>query len=56
MKVPVDQRLLTDCTPKFLYPQTDKLTVEQVTERLHAVEDALAICENQIQLIKEAQK
>lgn len=56
VKVPVDQRLLADCTPKYLYPQTDKLTVEQALDRLNATEAALAMCANQIELIKAAQK
>lgn len=56
VKVPVDQRLLADCTAKYLYPSADKLTVENAIDRLHATEDALALCNNQIQLIKDAQK
>jgi hypothetical protein len=56
VKVPIDPRLLADCAAHYLFPQTDKLTVGQAADRLHATEDALALCANQIQLIKETQR
>lgn len=56
VRVPIDAKLLAECQPRYLYPQTDKLTVEQVVDRLEAAEAANAICNNQMELIRAAQK
>ena len=50
----VDPRLIQDCEPRYMYPK-DSMTVEAVTDRLAAVEDALAICRNDKALIRHHQ-
>ncbi len=47
----VPSALTKDCQPRYLYPETD-ITVQAVLDRLEAVEIALAICRNQLELIK----
>jgi hypothetical protein len=47
----IDPGLIQDCEPKYLYPK-DSMTVEAITDRVAAVEDALAICRNDKALIR----
>lgn len=54
--VPIDQRLLLACKARYSFPDADRLTVEAAADRLTAAEGALAICNNQIELIRAAQK
>lgn len=51
--VPAD--LLTPCTARTAVPPTGPLTVAATLERLDAVEIALAMCANQIELIRDKQ-
>lgn len=46
--------LTRDCDPRYRYP-ADDLTVEAAIDRLEAVEIALAICRNQLELIRAAE-
>ncbi|HZO14112.1 MAG TPA: hypothetical protein VFB62_12660 [Polyangiaceae bacterium] len=48
---PLPHELTKDCEPRYRYPATD-LTVEAVIDRLVAVEIALGICRNQLDLIR----
>ena len=50
----LDPALLRECLARYRYP-ADRLTVEDLTERLAAVEDALALCANQVEAIRAAQ-
>jgi hypothetical protein len=50
---PLPAELTKDCAPRYLYADND-LTVEAVIDRLTAVEIALAICRNQLELIRAA--
>ena len=56
--VPVVQRLapelLRECTARVVYP-AGSLTVGAIVDRLEAVEDALAICANQVAVIAAGQ-
>lgn len=47
--------LLRDCEPRYQYPASS-LNVGAIVDRLDSAEVALAICRNQIALIREAQK
>lgn len=42
----MDPRLTDDCVPRTDLPPDGPLTIENMKERLAAVEDALAICRN----------
>lgn len=48
----IDPRLTADCEPRTDVPQAGRLTVAQVLDRLGAVEDALALCRNQVAEIR----
>ena len=48
----LDPRLTVDCQPRTDVPQSGRLTVGQVLDRLGAVEDALALCRNQLAEIR----
>lgn len=50
----VDASLLKPCEVRYRY-RPDGMPVRDIWERLGAVEDALAICANQIELIRAAQ-
>lgn len=50
---PLPLELTKDCEPRYRYPATD-LTVEALIDRLVAVEIALGICRNQLELIRAA--
>lgn len=50
----LDPKLIADCDPKQIYPAT-KLKFKDMKKRLDAVEDALAICRNQLELLRAAQ-
>lgn len=60
VKVPVpvleklDSKLLVECVARYQYSPFH-LSVRAMRERLEAVEDALAMCANQIELIRAAQ-
>lgn len=60
MEVPVpvvekiDPSLTKDCDPKYRYP-AESMKVRHIKDRLEATEDALAICRNQLELIRAAQ-
>jgi hypothetical protein len=43
-----------DCAPQYRYP-ADDVTIAAVLDRLEAVEIALAICRNQLEVIRAAQ-
>lgn len=45
-KVEIDQRLLADCDPVTSVPMSGSLPLEDVIERLSAVELALDLCRN----------
>lgn len=51
----IDKDLLKPCVVQYQYPQTDKLIIDEALERLHAAEDALALCANQIEVIQAKQ-
>lgn len=51
---PLPPELVKDCEPKYLYPVGD-ITIEGLLDRLEAVEIALAICRNQMELVRAAQ-
>jgi hypothetical protein len=46
--------LIKDCEPRYRYGASD-ITVEAVLDRLEAVEVALAICRNQLELVRSVQ-
>lgn len=50
----IDPRLVKDCEPRYLYP-AGSMSIAAITDRAAAVEDALAICRNQLELIRAAQ-
>lgn len=50
---PLPQELTKDCVPRYLYPAD--ITIEAVLDRLEATEIALAICRNQLELIRAGQ-
>ena len=50
----MDEALLTPCFARGSY-SADKLMIGEMEDRLNAVEDALAICANQIELIRATQ-
>lgn len=52
---PLPDRLVRDCAPRTGVPATGALTVGDALERLAAVEDAIAICRNQLGEIRAAQ-
>lgn len=58
MPVPVvekiDQSLTKDCEPKYRYPR-ESMKIKHMKDRAEAAEDALAICRNQLELIRAAQ-
>lgn len=43
-----------DCPPRYVYPAGD-LTIEALIDRALALEIALAICRNQLEIIRAAQ-
>lgn len=49
---PVPAELLKPCAPRTDVPYAGSLTIAQVLDRHAAVEDALAMCWNQIELIR----
>lgn len=51
---PLPAEILRDCDPRYRYA-SDDMTVEAVIDRLEAVEVALAICRNQMELVRAAQ-
>lgn len=51
---PVPDRLTRDCVPATAVPFDGALTVKDVLDRLAAVEDALALCRNQVAEIRGA--
>lgn len=51
---PLPAELTRDCAPRYLYPAGD-LTVRAIVDRLEAVEIAIAICRNQLELIRAEQ-
>lgn len=51
---PLPAELIRDCAPRYLYP-ADDLTVRAIVDRLEAVEIAIAICRNQLELIRAEQ-
>jgi hypothetical protein len=53
--VALDSELTRDCEPRTGVPASGKLPIGDVLERLAAVEDALALCRNQLTLIRTAQ-
>lgn len=53
--VPLKPELLRDCEPRYQYPAAD-LNVGAIVDRLESAEVALAICRNQIAVIRESQK
>jgi hypothetical protein len=52
----IDDRLTADCEPRTSVPFDGSLTVDDAQKRLAAVEDALALCRNQVAEIRGAQK
>jgi hypothetical protein len=50
----VEERLTQDCEPRTDVPYSGALPVGAALERLAAVEDALAICRNQVAEIRGA--
>lgn len=52
---PVPAELLRGCQPRTSVPARGVLTVGDVFERLDAVEVALAMCANQIEIIRARQ-
>lgn len=58
MPVPVvekiDQSLIKDCVPRYRYPP-ESMKIEHIKDRVEAVEDALAICRNQLELVRACQ-
>lgn len=51
---PLPREITADCPPRFLYPDDD-VTVEAVIDRLIAVEIALGICRNNLELVRASQ-
>jgi hypothetical protein len=43
--------ITADCVPRYLYP-VGEMTVGAVLDRLEAVEIALAVCRNQLEVIR----
>lgn len=52
---PLPQELLRPCVPRYMYPDGD-LSIAAVIDRLEAVEMALAVCANQIEVIRSMQE
>lgn len=48
------ENLTNTCQPRYRYP-VDSLTVEAMEEKIGALEDALAICNNDKEVIKSKQ-
>lgn len=53
--VPLDARLTRDCVAQYQYKDPTKLPIGELIYRLNDVEDALAICNSDKALIREAQ-
>lgn len=51
---PLPVELTQDCVPRYNY-LADDLTVSALIDRLEAVEIALGMCRNQLELIRAAQ-
>lgn len=52
---PVDPRLLGDCAPVISLPGTGALTINDLLERLGAVEFALDLCRNDKAELRKSQ-
>lgn len=50
----IDPALIKDCEPRYRYPVAS-MKVQHLKDRLEAAEDALAICRNQLELIRSGQ-
>lgn len=51
---PLPADITKDCEPRYTYPQDD-ITVESLADRAEALEIALAICRNQLEVIRALQ-
>lgn len=50
----IEESLTKDCEPKYRYP-VESMKVRHLKDRAEAAEDALAICRNQLELIRSGQ-
>lgn len=53
VRTPPDPRLVADCEPRYDPPQTGPLPVASALERLAAVEDALEMCRQQLEALRQ---
>lgn len=53
VRTPLDSRLVADCEPRYDPPQTGPLPVDSALQRLAAVEDALEMCRQQLEALRQ---